>query len=56
MPEQERKEILLAIEEVDEVVITKHKPNNKDSSVMRELKLIRPNIFCQRRRYIAEST
>lgn len=47
MPEQERKEILLAIEEVDEVVITKHKPNNKDSSVMRELKLIRPNIFAR---------
>lgn len=47
MPEKERKEILMAIEEVDEVTITKHRPNDPDTSVMRELKRIQPHIFAR---------
>jgi len=45
MREQERKEILEALKDVDEVVLTEHPKNPKDMSVCKELLKIRPNIF-----------
>lgn len=45
MPEQERKEILEAIADVDEVIITEHALYDTDRSVCRELQKIRPHIF-----------
>ena len=45
MPERERKEVIEALRVVDRVVITKHKPNDKDTSVSRELRAVRPDIF-----------
>lgn len=45
MPEQERKEILEAIDGVDEVIITDHSLNDEDRSVCRALMAIRPHIF-----------
>lgn len=45
MHQNERKEILEAIEEVDRVVITGHPSNPKDMSVSRELLKIKPDIF-----------
>jgi D-beta-D-heptose 7-phosphate kinase/D-beta-D-heptose 1-phosphate adenosyltransferase len=45
MPEQERKEILEALEGVDEVIITDHAIGDEDRSVSRALRLIRPHIF-----------
>ncbi len=45
MPEQERKEVIAALRVVDRVFLTRHKPNDKDTSVSRELRAIRPHIF-----------
>lgn len=45
MPEQERKEIIESIREVDEVIITSHFPNSEDMSVCAELEKIKPDIF-----------
>ena len=45
MPHIERKEIIEALECVDEVIVTKHSKNSKDISVCRELSKIRPHIF-----------
>jgi D-beta-D-heptose 7-phosphate kinase/D-beta-D-heptose 1-phosphate adenosyltransferase len=45
MPEDERKEVIEGLRAVDRVVITKHKPNDKDTSVSRELRAIKPDIF-----------
>ena len=45
MPQRERKELLLATGVVDEVVITKHKRNDPDRSVCRELAAIKPDVF-----------
>ncbi len=45
MPEKERKEVIEALRAVDRVVITKHKPNDKDTSVSRALRAIKPDIF-----------
>ena len=45
MPEKERKEVIEGLRAVDRVVITKHKPNDEDTSVCRELRAIRPHIF-----------
>ena len=45
MPQRERKELLLATGVVDEVVITKHKRNDPDRSVCRELRRLLPDIF-----------
>jgi D-beta-D-heptose 7-phosphate kinase/D-beta-D-heptose 1-phosphate adenosyltransferase len=47
MPERERKEILEGIKYVDEVVISNHKKNTKDISVVEGLKFIRPHIFAK---------
>ncbi len=45
MNEKERKEVLEALRDVDKVVLTNHKPNTKDMSVVDTLKKIKPNIF-----------
>lgn len=45
MPEAERKEILEAIDGVDEVVITDHALGEEDRSVCRALVSIRPHVF-----------
>ena len=45
MPEGERKEIIEALSDVDEVVVTKHTENDPDRSVTEALKEIRPQIF-----------
>lgn len=45
MNEEERKEVLLALEAVDEVVVTNHPEDPGDMSVCRELEKLRPDIF-----------
>lgn len=45
MNEKERREVLLALAAVDEVVITSHKANPSDMSVCAELKKVKPRIF-----------
>ena len=45
MPENERKEIIEAIDGVDKVIISKHAKNTKDRSVCKELAKIMPHIF-----------
>lgn len=45
MPEAERKEVLEAIEAIDEVLLTDHIPGDGDRSVCRGLRQIRPDIF-----------
>lgn len=45
MSEIERKEILESFRAVARVIITKHKPNDSDRSVCRELEKLRPDIF-----------
>jgi cytidyltransferase-like protein len=47
MPQGQRKEILEAIEFVDEVIFTRHGKNPKDMSVCRELEELRPDIFAK---------
>lgn len=45
MPQEERKEILEALEAVDRVIITNHPTDPQDMSVCEELRELRPNIF-----------
>lgn len=45
MHQKERKEVLLALRDVDAVVLTNHKQNPTDMSVCDSLKKIKPNIF-----------
>lgn len=45
MPQEERVEIIKAIAGVDEVVLTGHGPNPSDMSVVKELEIIKPDIF-----------
>lgn len=45
MPQTERKELLKAISGVDQVVITRHTKNDRDTSVSREIQKIKPDIF-----------
>ena len=45
MPEKERKEVLEAFTDVDEVILTGHSKNPKDISVCKELLKIKPDIF-----------
>jgi len=45
MPQEERVEVLEAIESVDEVVLTEHEPDDLDRSVCAVLLKLRPNIF-----------
>jgi len=46
MPEEERKEILLALRDVNEVILTEHPPNPTDMSVCHILERIYPYMFC----------
>ena len=45
MPEAERAEIIRALSSVDEVILTGHGPNDEDTSVCRELAVLKPDIF-----------
>ncbi len=45
MNEEERRELLLSLESVDEVIISKHEENPEDMSVSRDLAELRPHIF-----------
>lgn len=45
MPERERKEVIEGLRAVDKVILTKHKKNDADRSVCRELRKLRPDIF-----------
>ena len=45
MPEKERKEVIEALRAVDRVVLTRHKPNDNDTSVARALRALKPDIF-----------
>ncbi len=45
MREEERAELLGHIKWVDEVIVTEHVLNDRDRSVCRELRKLRPNIF-----------
>ncbi len=45
MPHDERKELIEALEVVDEVVLSGHRARPKDMSVARELRKIKPHIF-----------
>src|SRR3989304_10631750 len=45
MPEVERKELLEALECVDEVVFSKHLPDPQDMSVSEDLLDLRPHVF-----------
>jgi len=45
MHQAERKEIIEALKPVNRVVLTKHKPNDKDASVCRALEELKPDIF-----------
>ena len=47
MDELERQGILICMKGVVEVLRTFHEPNPKDMSVARELRILRPDIFCQ---------
>ncbi len=45
MSEKERKEVIEALRDVDQVVISKHKHDPVDMSVTEELRRIKPDIF-----------
>jgi D-beta-D-heptose 7-phosphate kinase/D-beta-D-heptose 1-phosphate adenosyltransferase len=45
MPDHERKELISALEVVDEVVLTDHGPDTEDMSVCSTLRKVRPHIF-----------
>lgn len=45
MHQKERKEILESIDGVDQVIVSSHLKNTKDMSVIKELLLIKPDIF-----------
>ena len=47
MTHDERKEIIEALECVDEVIITGHTPDSNDISVCEEIKKIKPHIFAK---------
>lgn len=47
MPEDERARIIMAIRGVDGVMLTKHKINDEDRSVSRELEILKPDIFAK---------
>jgi D-beta-D-heptose 7-phosphate kinase/D-beta-D-heptose 1-phosphate adenosyltransferase len=46
MPQDERKEILLGIKYVNDVMISFHEKNPQDISVCAELEVLKPDIFC----------
>ena len=47
MPENERKEILESIKDIDEVILSEHTLYTTDISICKELKKLRPNIFAK---------
>lgn len=47
MPEHERKEIIEAFHFVDRVVLSSHKKNTKDISVIEDIRTLRPHVFAK---------
>ena len=47
MKENERATIIMAIRGVDGIILTKHKLEDSDTSVCKELELLKPNIFAK---------
>lgn len=47
MPENERAVIIMAVRGVDGIMLTKHKINDEDRSVARELEILKPDIFAK---------
>lgn len=47
MPEQERKEIIESFEAVDRVLLSSHKENTTDISIVEDIKSLRPHIFAK---------
>jgi len=47
MPENERAKVIMAIRGVDGVMLTKHKIDDEDRSVSRELEILKPDIFAK---------
>lgn len=45
MPEKERAELIKTFPFVDKVVLTDHKPNDPDRSVVRTLRKVKPHVF-----------
>jgi cytidyltransferase-like protein len=45
MPQEERKEILEALEVVDRVLFTSHKEDAADMSVCEDLRMLKPHVF-----------
>ena len=45
MNERERKAVIESIRYVDEVIVTSHGENEKDTSVCKELEILRPDVF-----------
>ncbi len=45
MPEQERRALIAALGAVDRVVLTRHRPGTKDTTVCAELRRLRPDIY-----------
>lgn len=45
MPQKERLELIRSLPFVDKVVLTEHKPNDPDTSVVKALAKIRPDVF-----------
>jgi D-beta-D-heptose 7-phosphate kinase/D-beta-D-heptose 1-phosphate adenosyltransferase len=46
MPQNDRKEILLGLKYVDDVLISFHEKDPQDASVCAELEVLKPSIFC----------
>lgn len=47
MPDHERKEIIEAFHSVDRVILSHHKKNTKDISVIEDIRALRPHIFAK---------
>ena len=47
MPEKERREIIKAFRVVDKVILSRHKKDTKDISVIEDIKSLRPHIFAK---------
>ena len=56
MPEEERKEILEAIEGVSRVYVTTHEVNDEDTSVCKALNILRPDIFANGGDRVSDNT
>src|SRR3989344_3029803 len=47
MPEKERKEIIEAFHAVDKVILSTHKKNTRDISIIEDIRSLRPHVFAK---------